>query len=280
MGNSMPSTTDLWDALSPYESHIENAVGINTGNLGPLIPLIESPVLVVGAGQGLLVEELLRKGFSAEGVDFSPQMVAYAEKRRGIKLVRASADSMPFPDALFKASIVATGVIDFLDSADPIGAIINEVRRVTEARGKIFVASLGMTPQNREWARYLDLLSKDNRLELKKACRMLLNRRGFVREALAVVRNDPKKSMIGYFIRAVRGYMSTYKWTNAQYRAAKGVLRKVKRGELPDPGFLLDYVPDHAFLRSKEQIHALFSSLNFPPKNFIVCDNCIITQLA
>lgn len=109
--------------------------GINLDNLGPIIPLIKSPVLVVGAGQGLLVGELRQRGFSAEGIDLSPQMVAYAEKRRGIKLFLANANNMPFEKDQFKTSIAATGVIDFVNDAGQISAIINEVRRVTDAQG-------------------------------------------------------------------------------------------------------------------------------------------------
>ena len=101
----MTDITDFWDALSPYESCIESLIGVNADNLDPLIPLMESPVLVVGAGQGLLVERLLRLGFRTVGVDFSPQMVVFAEKRRRIKLIRANAENMPFRAGRFKASI-------------------------------------------------------------------------------------------------------------------------------------------------------------------------------
>lgn len=275
----MTDMTAYWDALSPYASFIESLIGVNATNLSPLIPIMESPVLVVGAGQGLLVEELLRQGFRTIGVDFSPQMVAYAENRRGIKLICANAENMPFHDGRFKTTIVATGVIDFLDNSGQIGTIIGEARRVTESRGKTFVASMGMTPQNRELVRYLDLLSDDNRVKLKEVGQMLLSRKSFIREALAVVRSDPNKNMIRFVTCSIRSYLSTFKWNNAQYRAANEVKKKIKSGELPDPKDLLDRLPAYMFFRSREQILALFQRLNFPPSDFLVFDNCIITQL-
>jgi 2-polyprenyl-3-methyl-5-hydroxy-6-metoxy-1,4-benzoquinol methylase len=127
----MTDAAGFWDALCPCMDFLENVLGINRDNLGPIIPLIESPALVVGAGQGLLVEALRRKGFRTEGIDLSPQMVACAARRRGIKLILANADQMPFENGRFKTTIIATGVIDFLNDFSRIQAIIGEVHRVT-----------------------------------------------------------------------------------------------------------------------------------------------------
>lgn len=74
----MTDVTGFRDALSPYMDLVEDALGINADNLGPIIPFTESPVLVAGAGQGLLVEALRQRGFRAEGIDLSRQMVVRA----------------------------------------------------------------------------------------------------------------------------------------------------------------------------------------------------------
>lgn len=89
-----------WDSTSSYFSFIENIEDMNTKDLHPMIPNIKSPALVVGVGQRLLVEELRKKGFGAEGVDFGPQTVTYAQKRRGIILYCANANDMPFEDRI------------------------------------------------------------------------------------------------------------------------------------------------------------------------------------
>ena len=131
-------------------------------------------------------------------------------------------------------------------NSDQIGLIVSEVRRVTESRGRTFVATAGMTPQNRELARYVGLLSDDNRVDLRKLTQMLLSRKVFIHETLVSVRNDPHKNMVGYFARAIRSYISTFKWTNAQNRTVKKVKKKVRSGELPNPKELLDHLPEHS----------------------------------
>jgi len=254
-------------------------MGINLDNLGGLIPLIKNPVLVVGAGQGLLVEELRQKGFSTEGVDLSPHMVAYAEKRRGIKLFQANANNMPFQDGQFKTSIIATGVVDFLDHADQIGAIIREVKRVTDDRGEIFVASIGLTPQNEEMAKYIGIMSDDNRVSLKMVFQIVWGPNGILKEALALIRKDPNKSLISFAVRAIRSFMSVRKRAAARIRAAKELRKKVRSGEIPDPEILLDYLPERIFFRSEGQLQELFQSLSFPPRNIFVFDNCKIARL-
>lgn len=73
MVNTQDETTKAyWDAFSPYMEYLEKIVGINLDDIGAVIPLMESPILVVGASQGLLVEKLRQKGFSAEGIDLIP----------------------------------------------------------------------------------------------------------------------------------------------------------------------------------------------------------------
>ena len=70
-------------------------------------------------------------------------MVANAEKRRGIKLFLGNANHMPFESGRFKTSFVNSGVFDYTDDQTSIGAIMNEVKRVTGPQGKV------CTPQKR-----------------------------------------------------------------------------------------------------------------------------------
>ena len=87
-------------------------------------------MLIVGAGQGLLVEQLQTTGHKVEGVDLSPQMIKYALTRRGLKLIEADARKLPSADRTYNTTIIATGVVDFLDDEGQIGLIVNEARTV------------------------------------------------------------------------------------------------------------------------------------------------------
>ena len=274
----MAGTAGFWDAFSPYMDFLENALGINLDNLGPIIPLIKSPVLVVGAGQGLLVGELQKKGFNTEGIDLSPQMVEYAEKRRGIKLFLANANNMPFEKGQFKTTIIATGVIDFLSDSAQIAAILNEVRRVTDAQGEIIVALFGATSQAEELAKYIGVLS-DNRLDIKMLGQIMLGPKNPAKEIIALIRKDPNKSIHGLIFRFIRSFMSMRKRAVARIKGGKALKNKIRAGEIQGPEVLLDNLPDYMFVRSNEQIRELFAGLNYPPRNVYVFDNCKIAQL-
>jgi SAM-dependent methyltransferase len=257
---------------------LENVLGINLDNLSPIIPLIKSPILVVGAGQGLLVAELRKKGFNTEGIDLSPQMVAYAEKRRGIKLFLANANNMPFEKGQFKTTIIATGVIDFLNDSAQIAAILNEVRRVTDAQGEIIVALFGLTPQAEELAKYIGVLS-DNRADVKMFGQIMMGSKNPAKEIIALIRKDPNKSIPGLILRFIRSFMSMPKRIIARIKGGRALKNKMRAGEIQGPEVLLDNLPDYMFVRSNEQIRELFAGLNFPPRNVYVFDNCKIAQL-
>ncbi len=278
MTETKPKKTDFWDIFSPYMDYLENVLGINLDNLGPVIPLIKSPVLVVGAGQGLLISELRQKGFTAEGIDLSPEMVAAAERRRGIKLFLGNANNMPFATGQFTTTIVATGVIDFLEDSGQIGAIVNEVRRVTEAQGEILVALFGFTPKAEELLKYIGILS-DNKLNLRMWLQIIAGSKSPPKEIIAIIRKDPGKSVPGLLLRAVKAFLSMRKRAGARVRALRELKRQVKSGNLENLSIMTDHLPECMFIRSSAQIRDLFGRLNYPPRNIFVFDNCKIVQL-
>ncbi len=101
---------------------------------------VRSPVLIVGAGQGLLVAELLSRGYQCAGVDFSSEMIRHAKSRRGLDIIQADASALPLGNATYETIIYATGVIDFNSDENAILNMLNEGRRVVKPGGKILVA--------------------------------------------------------------------------------------------------------------------------------------------
>src|SRR5712671_5557604 len=108
----MTRSSNFWDALAPYHSTVENSY-LDLPSLRHILHDIHQPVLVVGAGQGLIVAELQNKGIQCEGVDLSSEMIRYARIRRALALAQADARSMPFGDGTYRTLIYATGVVDF-----------------------------------------------------------------------------------------------------------------------------------------------------------------------
>src|SRR5438552_11624689 len=123
----MSHSSDYWDALAPHHSSLENNY-FDLSGLRRILHDIHQPVLVVGAGQGLLVEELLKTGFQTDGVDLSSEMIQYAKRRRGITVIEADARALPFGAGTYETIIYATGVVDFMGDEDRIGAILHEAR--------------------------------------------------------------------------------------------------------------------------------------------------------
>jgi len=114
-------SSDYWDALAPHHSSIENNY-LDLPSLRRIVHDIHQPVLVVGAGQGLIVAELRKNGFRSDGVDLSSEMIRYAKARRGLTFVEADARAMPFGGGTYETLIYATGVVDFIGDEEQINA--------------------------------------------------------------------------------------------------------------------------------------------------------------
>ena len=125
--------------MAPHHSKIENSY-LDLAGIRRIIHDIHQPALVVGAGQGLIVAELLRQGIQCDGVDLSSEMVRFAKVRRGLDLVQADACTMPFGKGTYRTIIYATGVIDFMMDEERIQVILQEARRVAADPANIFVA--------------------------------------------------------------------------------------------------------------------------------------------
>jgi len=76
----MGSPIEFWEKLAPYLSYIEDNF-LDLEAIRKLQQHIGDPVLVVGAGQGLLVEELKNIGYTVDGIDNNPRMIEFAENR-------------------------------------------------------------------------------------------------------------------------------------------------------------------------------------------------------
>src|SRR5664279_906803 len=100
----MKQTSDFWDALAPHHAAIENNY-FDLSSLRRILPELREPVLVVGAGQGLIVAELLKMGMQCDGVDFSSEMLRHARLRRGLSLIQADAKVMPLKNGAYQTIV-------------------------------------------------------------------------------------------------------------------------------------------------------------------------------
>ncbi|MBN2535329.1 MAG: class I SAM-dependent methyltransferase [Spirochaetales bacterium] len=135
----MDKNIKWWSIWSPFWDKMENR-HMNTHVTDKIINDIASPVLVIGAGQGLIVKHLRDKGYIADGVDIVDEMIKYAYIRHSIKLIKANARSLPFENCSYKTVIISSGVVDRLSDEKLIKTIINEAMRVVALHGHLFVA--------------------------------------------------------------------------------------------------------------------------------------------
>ncbi|MCL4235063.1 MAG: methyltransferase domain-containing protein [Deltaproteobacteria bacterium] len=114
--------------------HYDRLLGrVNAAFAGIALRLLDPPpgarVLDVACGTGAAVEQYLRAGLDATGLERSPHMSAQANKRLvGGQLVIGDATAMPFGDAEFAA---ATIMLALHEMDPPVrGAVLAEIARV------------------------------------------------------------------------------------------------------------------------------------------------------
>jgi len=265
----MSRVSDYWDALAPYHAALENNY-FDLPSLRRIIHDIHQPVLVVGAGQGLIVEELLKNGFQTDGVDLSSEMIRHAKRRRGLTLIEADAKALPFGAGTYETIIYATGVVDFMGDEEKIGVVLSEARRVISQSGKIFVAFYKMSAASEEFLAKLGLL-RNNVLSLK--------------ETLEIYRLNPvqtiawvaKKAQTGFF-RA--GILALRAWgfsTMKEKRAALNMQRIFRK--MDQASSLINSAPEKQPYRNEPEIRNLFKRLAIPMKKLEASGSCHIVQI-
>jgi len=262
-------SSNFWDALAPHHSKIENSY-LDLPSLRRIVHDIYPPVLVVGAGQGLIVAELLKKGVHCDGVDLSSEMLRYARIRRGLDLVQADARAMPFGKGTYRTIIYATGVVDFMTDEKEIRVIMNEARRIADRSGNIFVAFYRLSPATEDFMLKLGLLSNH-----------VLRHR----ETLEIYRLNPvqaiawvaRRTKVGYSRAAV---LSLRSWAFSSWQEKRNAFHMQKifaKANCADA--LIEAAPEKLAYRNEAEIRNLFTRLAIPVKQLGAFGNCFLVRI-
>lgn len=265
----MTGSSEFWDALAPHHASIEDNY-FDLPTLRLILHHIHPPVLVVGAGQGLIVEELRKNGFQTDGVDFSPEMIRYAKTRRALEFIQADARDMPFQEGAYQTIIYTTGVVDFLADEERIRLIMSEARRAVDPSGDIFVAFYRFSRTTERFLTRLGIL-KDNVLHVKESLRIYqLN----PVQAILWVAN---KAGIGLFPAAI---LSLRSWLLSPMREIRLAfnMRKIFK-KMDNPSSLIDAAPERQPYRNEPQIRDLFNRFAIPIKRFEASVSCYVVQI-
>lgn len=108
------------------------------------LPFVQGPtVLEIGHGPGHLLVALQKAGFTAVGVDLSPQMGRLAQRnlrkqRLSATVIRANVQALPLPTAVFH-TVLSTFPTDYIVDPQTLAA----VHRVLAANGRFIVVPEG-----------------------------------------------------------------------------------------------------------------------------------------
>jgi len=273
----MVETQSYWTAWSPYWSYQEDFF-LDLAAINKLAAFITNPVLIIGAGQGLLVEQLQKKDFTVDGIDSDPQMISYAQKRRGIDLIQTDASNMPFANDSYKTSIVATGVVDFIDDEEQIKLIIDEALRVTDGSGKVFVAFYKYHSKVETLLKYTGMITDKSLLRFKKLAEMTMLSFENPFQFINTVRKEAKVSYLNAIFVLMKAQLFLPKKEKAASKKLSALWRRAKK-ELDNPQSLIDCLPEFVPYRDEEQIRSLFKKLNFSIKKMFFYDSCTIVHV-
>ena len=262
-------TPAFWVALAPHLWLIEDDY-LDAQSARRLTSQLQEPVLVVGAGQGLIVAEIRRKGIRCDGVDWCAEMVKFAKLRRGIDLIHADGSSLPVANGTYGTVIYATGVIDFLEDERAIHAMLQEGRRVARNSGKILVAFYRQSEASENFLAAVGLL-QDNVLAVKKSLEIyLLN----PVQMTAWVAKRTGRGTLHATALMLRMLLST----TIQEKMVAFKMQKVFR-RMDDPKSLLDAAPQSQPYRNEAEIRRLFDRLQISLQGLERFATCYIARI-
>jgi ubiquinone/menaquinone biosynthesis C-methylase UbiE len=265
----MKQPSDFWNALAPFHSAIENNY-FDLPSLHRILHEVREPVLVVGAGQGLIVAELLEKGFRCDGVDFSSEMIRYARSRRGLSLIQADAKAMPLKDGAYQTIIYATGVVDFTGDEAEIKRIMDEAARIVSPTGTVFVAFYRSSPAVERLLTDLGLL-RNHVLSQREA--LQINRLG----PFQMLGWVAQKAGVSY-LRAVWLMIRMTLFSTFREKMTALKMKKIFR-KMNDANALIAAAPEKVPYRNEAEIRNLFARLGISIKQLTPLATCIIARI-
>jgi SAM-dependent methyltransferase len=270
----MTDASPYWSVWAPYWSLIEDNY-LDLESLDRLLPTIESPVLVVGAGQGLLVEHLRSKDLVCDGVDLDPLMIEYARKRRGLDLILASGADLPMADDSYGSAIIATGVLDLMDDESLISSILLEALRVT-LHGAVLAAFYGLHPGTERIFRSSGLIDEQGRLHQKLVYRMA------TLDLLHLVGTMSRHARVGRLraLLMLARFPLHLNWR--EFRMSRSLARifRQARRDLGSSDPLIDASIETVPFRNERDIRDLLSRLDLPVHALHAFGTCHVVQLS
>jgi len=271
----MNKANNLWTNLAPYWEFLENR-HMNISVVENLLNELSSPVLIIGAGQGLLVKYLKEKGFTVVGLDLDKEMIKYAKERHSIDLIHGDASSLPFKNSSYKSVIISSGVVDYTDDKALIKRILDESIRVTAGHGKIFVAFYQITPNVERFYKKIGVIDKNKLFHYQRIFFIDENSSHPFRCIFQIMKWTSKGFFNIGFSWAKIGLTFPEELSNERENINK--IFDLARKNKFDPEILKKSFPDNIPYWNKIDVDNLLSSLGFLYNDIVKFDECMIVK--
>lgn len=113
--------------------------GLQSHHIERMATWLADPVLLVGAGRGMMLQALRAKGYAATGVDWSANMVVDAQRDGVLGLSRGDAGHLPYDCQSLASVIISTGVLLPTQTQDRRDAYLGEAWRVLLPTGRLIL---------------------------------------------------------------------------------------------------------------------------------------------
>lgn len=267
----MTNKSNFWQLWAPHLVFFEdNHLDLRTINI--IADKISQPVLVVGGGQGLIVDALRKKGLQVDGVDSSSEMVRLAEQCRGVKLVHTDGSNLPFADESYATTIISTGVVDFLDDEIQILKIINEARRVTKKGGCLLVSYYKLHPAAERFFKRIGIITENHIMRLRRLFEV--SRLG-PSKFIAAIRQDGNLSLCGAIAEVLRIQCFLPK---KERLLSFNICQILKTADNADDliGSVFEAIPHH----TRESISSLCKKLKLPVNALMDYETCFVVDVS
>jgi ubiquinone/menaquinone biosynthesis C-methylase UbiE len=266
-----------WSTWAPLWDLIEDR-HFGTRPTESLIGQIRSDVLIIGAGQGLIVRYLAARGYHAVGLDINHSMVRISKEKHNLDMVEGDALHLPFKDQLFNTVVISSGVVDYGADKAAITAFIREAIRVCLRGGKIFIAFYRIPVSIEKIYKKIGVIDFDDVYHMKRIFEINeIAEKNPVRCATPIQKWTGKGMARVYFEWAIVGltqpreFMAERKWINNIFKAGKemGLTKQA----------LIDSVPDTLPYRTKSSIEKLLGGIEIDYKEITEFDDCTVVTI-
>lgn len=268
----------LWSSWAPVWHLIEDQ-HFSTMITDQIINEIKPPVLIVGAGQGLIVRHLQDKSISAIGLDLNDTMIKYAKEKYDLDLIKGDAADLPFDDGEFNTTIISSGVVDYGADIDMIKLMIKEAKRVTKHDYPVFIAFYQLLPRVEKIYRKIGVIDQNGVYRLKRIFKIGdMSDKNPLRCVFPIAKwtNHGLLRTILYWTYLGLTLPQQFKNERAKFDAlAKEAYKSygIQREEL------IENVPEEIPYLTIDEIKKLFIDFNIEIKNLTRYDDCVVVKV-